>query len=62
MPGQNAHWYGSCVNHPCCGGHSPGWSFRLSELRSKAMATPLWIRKMLELRGIHFEEMHHPEA
>lgn len=26
------------------------------------MATPLWIRKMLELRGIPFEEMHHREA
>jgi Ala-tRNA(Pro) deacylase len=26
------------------------------------MATPMWIRKMLELRGIAFEEMHHPEA
>jgi len=26
------------------------------------MATPLWIRKMLELRGIPFEELHHPEA
>jgi Ala-tRNA(Pro) deacylase len=26
------------------------------------MASPLWIRKMLELRGIAFEEMHHPEA
>ena len=26
------------------------------------MATPLWIRKMLELRGIAFEELHHPEV
>ena len=26
------------------------------------MASPLWIRKMLELRGIAFEELHHPEA
>lgn len=26
------------------------------------MATPMWIRKMLELRGIPFEEMHHLEA
>jgi Ala-tRNA(Pro) deacylase len=26
------------------------------------MATPLWIRKMLELRGIPFEELHHLEA
>lgn len=26
------------------------------------MATPLWIRKMLELRGIPFEEVHHPEV
>lgn len=26
------------------------------------MATPLWIRKTLELRGIAFEELHHPEA
>jgi Ala-tRNA(Pro) deacylase len=26
------------------------------------MATPLWIRKMLELRGIPFEELHHPDA
>jgi Ala-tRNA(Pro) deacylase len=26
------------------------------------MATPLWIRKMLELRGIPFQEMHHSEA
>jgi Ala-tRNA(Pro) deacylase len=26
------------------------------------MATPLWIRKMLELRGIHFEELHHAEV
>lgn len=26
------------------------------------MATPMWIRKMLELRGIPFEEMHHAEA
>lgn len=26
------------------------------------MATSLWIRKMLELRGIPFEALHHPEA
>ena len=26
------------------------------------MATPMWIRKMLELRGIPFEELHHHEA
>ena len=26
------------------------------------MATPLWIRKMLEMRGIPFEELHHPEV
>ena len=26
------------------------------------MATPLWIRRMLELRGIAFEELHHPEV
>ena len=26
------------------------------------MATPTWIRKMLELRGIPFEELHHAEA
>ena len=26
------------------------------------MATPLWIRKMLERRGIAFEELHHPEV
>jgi Ala-tRNA(Pro) deacylase len=26
------------------------------------MATPLWIRKVLELRGIPFEELHHPEV
>jgi Ala-tRNA(Pro) deacylase len=26
------------------------------------MATPMWIRKMLEMRGIPFEEMHHAEA
>ena len=26
------------------------------------MATPFWIRKMLELRGLAFEELHHPEA
>lgn len=26
------------------------------------MATPHWIRNMLELRGIPFEELHHPEA
>lgn len=26
------------------------------------MASPLWIRKMLELRGIPFEELRHPEA
>lgn len=26
------------------------------------MATPMWIRRMLELRGIPFEELHHPEA
>jgi Ala-tRNA(Pro) deacylase len=30
--------------------------------RSEAMATPIWIRKMLELRGIPFEELHHSEA
>jgi Ala-tRNA(Pro) deacylase len=24
------------------------------------MATPLWIRKMLQQRGIAFEELHHP--
>jgi Ala-tRNA(Pro) deacylase len=26
------------------------------------MASPLWIRRMLELRGIPFEQMHHPDA
>ncbi len=26
------------------------------------MATPIWVRKMLELRGVPFEELHHPEA
>jgi Ala-tRNA(Pro) deacylase len=26
------------------------------------MATPTWIRTMLERRGIPFEEMHHPEV
>ncbi len=26
------------------------------------MATPLWIRKMLERRGIAFEELHHAEV
>ena len=26
------------------------------------MATPAWIRKMLELRGVSFEELHHPEV
>ena len=26
------------------------------------MASPYWVRKMLELRGIPFEELHHPEA
>jgi len=26
------------------------------------MAIPLWIRKMLEVRGIPFEEVHHHEA
>ena len=26
------------------------------------MATPSWIRKILELRGIPFEELHHREA
>jgi Ala-tRNA(Pro) deacylase len=26
------------------------------------MATPLWVRKMLELRGIPFEELHHAEV
>ncbi len=26
------------------------------------MATPIWIRKMLQLRGVAFTEMHHPEA
>ncbi len=26
------------------------------------MATPMWIRTMLERRGIPFEELHHPEA
>jgi Ala-tRNA(Pro) deacylase len=26
------------------------------------MATPRWIRRMLTLRGIPFEELHHPEA
>jgi len=26
------------------------------------MATPTWIRKMLELRGIPFEELHHDEV
>jgi Ala-tRNA(Pro) deacylase len=26
------------------------------------MATPLWIRKMLQLRGIPFEELHHFEV
>ncbi|HYS42841.1 MAG TPA: hypothetical protein VEM32_02570, partial [Geobacteraceae bacterium] len=29
---------------------------------SLRMATPMWIRKMLELRGIPFEELHHPEV
>ncbi|HZT80307.1 MAG TPA: YbaK/EbsC family protein [Gemmataceae bacterium] len=26
------------------------------------MATPQWIRKMLDLRGIPYRELHHPEA
>jgi Ala-tRNA(Pro) deacylase len=26
------------------------------------MATPTWVRKTLELRGIPFEELHHPEV
>lgn len=26
------------------------------------MATPIWIRRMLEARGIAFEELEHPEA
>jgi len=26
------------------------------------MATPLWIKQMLEARGIHFEELHHRTA
>lgn len=26
------------------------------------MATPLWIRHMLQLRGIRFEELHHAEV
>src|SRR6516165_5679768 len=26
------------------------------------MASPLWIRKMLDLRGISFEELRHPDA
>ncbi len=26
------------------------------------MATPTWIRTMLELRGIPFEELHHPKV
>jgi Ala-tRNA(Pro) deacylase len=26
------------------------------------MATPSWIRKTLQLRGIPFEELHHPEV
>jgi Ala-tRNA(Pro) deacylase len=26
------------------------------------MATPLWIRKMLQLRGIPFEEVRHPQV
>jgi Ala-tRNA(Pro) deacylase len=26
------------------------------------MASPLWIRKMLQLRGIPFTELHHPEV
>jgi Ala-tRNA(Pro) deacylase len=26
------------------------------------MATPMWIRKMLDLRGIPFQEVHHAEA
>jgi len=26
------------------------------------MATPMWIRKMLELRRIPFQELHHPEV
>ena len=26
------------------------------------MATPTWIRKMLDLRGIPFEELHHSEV
>jgi Ala-tRNA(Pro) deacylase len=30
--------------------------------RSKNMATPFWVRKMLELRGIPFEELHHSEV
>jgi len=30
--------------------------------KEKNMATPFWIRKMLELRGIPFEEVHHREA
>ena len=26
------------------------------------MATPFWVKKMLELRGIPFEELHHPQV
>lgn len=26
------------------------------------MATPMWIRKMLDLRGVPYEELRHPEA
>jgi Ala-tRNA(Pro) deacylase len=26
------------------------------------MATPSWIRKVLQLRGISFEELHHPQV
>jgi Ala-tRNA(Pro) deacylase len=26
------------------------------------MATPEWVRKMLGLRGVRFEELHHPEV
>ncbi len=26
------------------------------------MATPLWIKKMLQFRGIPFEELHHPQV
>jgi Ala-tRNA(Pro) deacylase len=26
------------------------------------MATPQWIRKVLQLRGVRFEELHHPEV